>query len=89
MSTVGNTIGAAIIANKAAVVSAFTAARKPGPYTSAEIAQLVLLEAQAEGNAIASNIGPMIPVILVGTSPPPDPTGLADGTLYFRYTPAQ
>lgn len=85
MSTTGNVIGAAIIANKTAAMARFAAARKPGPYSSAELAQLALLVAQAEGNAIADNLGPLIPSVLVGTGDPPSPTGLPDGTLYFKY----
>ena len=85
MSAVGNAIGTAIVANRAAVIATFNASRKPGPYSKAELLQIALLEAQAEGNAIADNIGPLIPAILVGIGNPPDPTGLADGTLYFKY----
>jgi hypothetical protein len=56
MSIMGNTIGAAIVAYRTAALAAFVAARRPGPYSTAELAQLALIQAQAEGNAIVDNL---------------------------------
>ncbi len=56
MSIMGNTIGAAIVAYRTAALAAFVAARRPGPYSTAELAQLALIQALAEGNAIVDNL---------------------------------
>ena len=56
MSVAGNAIGTAIIANKIAATATFNAGRKPGPYSPAELQQLLLAQSQAEGNAIVDNL---------------------------------
>ncbi len=56
MSIMGDTIGTAIVAYRTAALAAFVAARRPGPYSTAELAQLALIQTRAEGNAIVDNL---------------------------------
>jgi len=56
MSAAGNAIGTAIVAYEKTALAAFVAARKPGPYSAAELVQLQLIRNQADGNAIVDNL---------------------------------
>lgn len=82
MSAAGDAIGAAMVANKTTAVAVFSASRKSGHYTPAEMTCLALLTAQAEGNAIADAIvaGRRI---FAGTNPNPDPAQFQNGDIYF------
>ena len=56
MSATGDALGAAILSNKAAAQKAFLASLRGRPALPTDNVRLVLMLAQAEGNAIADNL---------------------------------
>ena len=79
MSAAGDNLGAAIVVAQKAVRQAFVVPKVP---TLADSARLVLLMAQAEGNAIAEAIASGRR-IFSGTNPNPNPAQFQDGDIYF------
>jgi hypothetical protein len=86
MSANGDAIGLGILTGQTAATNQFIAMKRGQPLTPADNAQLQMLRAKAEGNAIDAGIQAVLvsrPRVFIGTDPNPNPTSFKEGDIYF------